>query len=287
MTISRLVPAGILLALSLAFTPAYAQEVPVNDGFVTDEAGLLSQEEEESLELTLTTYQRETSNEIAVLIMKSLSGADISEFAVEVGRKWAVGTAENDNGILILVGYDSRDVNISTGYGLEGAVPDIVAAGIIREDIAPKFRDGEYYAGLNAAVDSLKKHIGGEYTAERYETSGGGEGIIAWGFFLVFILFDFFAALFARSKSWWLGGFVGAIFGIVLTIMFTWWISIPVLMLLGLFFDYIVSKNGSRRGGRGGRGGWGGGGFGSGGGSGGFGGFGGGSFGGGGASGKW
>lgn len=283
--------AGILTALALCFAPgASAQEftVPVNDGFVTDDIGLLSAEEEQALEQELTAYAQETSNEVAVVILRTLSGSVASDVAVEIGRKWGVGT-DKDNGILLLIAYESRDIWISTGYGLEGAVPDIVAHGIAERDMAPLFREGDYAEGIAAGIDALKKHIGGEYTAERYAESGDGAGAIGWLVFLGFIFFDWFAALLGRSKSWWLGGAFGALGGIVLTALYSWWVSIPVLVLLGLLFDYIVSKNGGNRRGRGG-GFWGGpgGGFGGrGGGGGGFGGFGGGSFGGGGGGSKW
>ncbi len=284
MSRARLFILGILLS---AFFPSvaivYAFDVPVNDGFVTDDAHLLTADQEQTLEQNLQQYSTQTSNEIAVLTVQSLSGADISDVAVQVGRAWGVGTKDKNNGILVLISYEDHEINISTGYGLEGAVPDIVAKGIVEKDMVPPFRDGKYFEGIGTAIDSLKKHIGGEYTADRY-TQKDTSGVIPWIFFFVFIAFNWLAAIFARTKSWWLGGIFGALFGIILTAFYAWWLSIPLLVGIGLLFDYIVSRGGPGRGGRGGRfGGWGG----MGGGSGGFGGFGGGSFGGGGASGKW
>jgi uncharacterized protein len=246
------------LTLLLTSTAAYAFDVPVNDGFVTDTVGLLSADDEQVLEGELQQYQRETSNEIAIVILRSLTGSVASDVAVEIGRKWGVGT-EKDNGILMLVSYDDRQIWIATGYGLEGAVPDLVAHGIAEKDMTPYFREAEYFEGLQAGIDALKKHIGGEYTAERYEESDNSGGVLPWLFFFVFIAFNYLAALFGRTKSWWLGGAFGGLFGIILTALYSWWISIPVLVLLGLLFDYIVSKNGYGRG-RGGRRGGGGGG---------------------------
>lgn len=274
------------LFLSLTAS-AYAFDAPVNDGFVTDDAALLTPSEEESIEADLQQYQRQTSNEIAIVTLPTLSGAVASDVAVEIGRKWGVGT-DKDNGILILIGYSEREIWIATGYGLEGAVPDLVAHGIAAKDMTPLFREGKFAEGLQAGIDALKKHIGGEYTAERYNEEADSSGIFPWIVFLFFLFFQWFAALFARSKSWWAGGVVGGVAGIVLTVLFSWWISIPVLVLLGLLFDYIVSQNGGGRGGRrgGGFGGFGGGSMG-GGSSGGFGGFSGGSFGGGGGGSRW
>jgi uncharacterized protein len=262
---------------------ALAIDVPVNDGFVTDSAHLLSESEEQTLETNLQSYAASTSNEIAVLTVPSLSGANISDTAVTVMRTWGIGTKEKNNGLLLLISYDDRSVNITTGYGLEGAIPDIIAKGIIDKDLSPAFREGKYYAGLTDAVETIQKHIAGEYTADRY-TVQDSSGIFPWIIFIVFIVFDWMVAIFSRSKSWWLGGIFGGVFGIILTVFFTWWISIPLLVAVGLLFDYIVSRGGPRGGGKTPRFG---GGFGSGGGGGGFGGFGGGSTGGGGATGKW
>lgn len=275
---------ALFLAVVLIPFRAHAFEIPPNDGFVTDTVGVLSLEEEERLESILSTYQAETTNEIAVVIVESMGGESLMEAAVEIGRTWGVGTEEEDNGIVLLIAYADREMFLATGYGLEGAVPDIVAKGIIDQEITPYFRNGEFAAGIEAGIIALQRHIGGEYTAERY--SGSGTGDTPWGivFFFLLIGVDVLFAFLGRTKSWWVGGVFGAIAGLVLALAFGWWLSIPVLTLLGLLLDYILSKNyrAYRRrwrrrfyGGGGGRRG------------GGFGGFGGGSFGGGGARGGW
>lgn len=274
----------VLLLLALPLGRAAALELPPNDGFVTDAVGVLPADREAAIEATLEAYRRETSNEIAVLIVRSLGGEDIADAAVQAGRAWGVGGDENDNGILILVSYEDREVFIATGYGLEGAVPDLVAKGVIEKDMLPAFRDGDFAAGIENGVEALRLHIAGEYTAERYDGANDG----AWPFllFFCFAFFDVIAAYLGRTKSWWFGGILGGVFGVVLTMLYAWWISIPVLVAFGLALDYALSRAGYRgMRGRGGRGG----GFWSGGssGGGGFGGFGGGSFGGGGAGGRW
>jgi uncharacterized protein len=237
----------------------------------------------------LLQYQKQTTNEIAIVILPNLGGYAIEEAALEIGRKWGVGSVKN-NGILMLVAYEEREVRIEVGYGLEGAVPDLVAKGIIDTDIVPFFREGQYAKGIEAAIDSLKKHIGNEYTADRYAKPETDSPFLGTGLIFAFVLFQWLLVILGRTKSWWLGGVFGAVAGIILVVLFSWWISIPVLVILGLFLDFVVSRNYKKRGptkwwaG----GGWGPGGGGFGGGSGGgFGGFGGGSFGGGGASGRW
>ncbi|PIR49279.1 methanol dehydrogenase [Candidatus Peregrinibacteria bacterium CG10_big_fil_rev_8_21_14_0_10_55_24] len=272
---------GASLALLLA-GHALAFDVPPNDGFITDMAGVLSSEEEAALESDLSQYRDATSNEIAVLIVNTLNGEPIADASVDVGRKWGIGSAENDNGILLFIAYSDRELFLATGYGLEGAVPDIVAKGIIDEEIVPHFRDGDYAQGIQAGVEALKKHIAGEYTSDRYMHSESG-GIGTWIFIVIIVLFQFLVALLARTKSWWLGGVIGVVAGVIIVLFVGWWLAIPLLALFGLILDFVVSrfpalaKSGRR--GRWTSGGWRGG---SGGG-----GFGGGSFGGGGAGGRW
>lgn len=283
---------AFVVFLSVAFASvAFAFEVPPNDGLVTvavaTGVSVLSEEERAIIAQDLEQYDRETSNQIAVVIIQSLQGEAIEDIALQIARTWGIGSAK-DNGILILFAYDDRQVRIEVGYGLEGAVPDIVASGIINEDMIPQFKDGQYAAGITAGIEALKKHIGGEYTADRYvQESSESTGIY---FFIGFILFQWMLAILGRTSSWWLGGVFGGVAGIILAILYSWWLSIPILVLVGLFLDFIVStayqKRGSTKWWAGG--GWGpGGGFGGGRGGGGFGGFGGGSFGGGGASGRW
>lgn len=271
---------------------AYAYDVPPNDGLVTvgtsASTDVMTRDQRDQLEKKLIAYDRETSNQIAIAIVQSLQGEAIEEVALQIARKWGVGSAKN-NGILLLFSYDDREVRVEVGYGLEGAVPDIVASGIINTDMIPHFREGDYYSGFDAAISSLQKHIGGEYTADRYDKEVSS-GFAPYAYFFAFILFQWLFVILGRTKSWWLGGVLGGIGGVVLVGLYGWWLSIPLLTIFGLLFDFVVSKNfhskGKTKWWAGG--GWGpGGGFGGGRGGGGFGGFGGGGFGGGGASGRW
>lgn len=278
--------ASAALAAMLCVPLAFAFDIPPNDGFVTDAAGILASGEKQQLDQRLQQYKDSTTNEIAIVTVTSLRGEPIEDIALQIGRKWGVGSSK-DNGILILVSHEDREVRIEVGYGLEGAVPDIVAKGVIDTDIVPHFRDGDYAGGITAALDSLQKHIGGEYTADRYEQSADSF-VGPWIFLVFFILLQWMIAILGRTKSWWLGGVIGGIGGFLLSLLFGWWLAIPVLIPLGLLLDFVVSQNYKKRGPTSwwAGGGWGPGGGGMSGGSG-FGGFGGGSFGGGGASGRW
>lgn len=287
MILQRISIVVFVVALLLP-SSAFGLEVPANDGFYTQTSPILTADQETQIEAILAQEDRTTGNEIAILVVETLNGESIEEFTNLVFRTWGVGKQDTNNGIMVVVATADRTIRIETGYGLEGAVPDIIAKGIIDTDMVPSFREAKYYEGLAAGIDSLRKHIAGEYTAERYIEQDDGEGVFPFFLFLLFVVMNFGGAWLSRSKSWWAGGILGGIFGIFLAFIFSWWISIPILVLLGLLFDYIVSKHpGSFNRGR--RGPWGGG-FGGGtgtGSGGGFGGFGGGSSGGGGAAGRW
>ncbi len=275
-----------ILSVSIACA---AFVIPPNDGFVTDAAGILTAEQKSDLDSMLQQYKDATSNEIAVVILPDLGGEAIEDIGLQIGRQWGIGSSGKNNGILMLIDYAGHTVRFDVGYGLEGAVPDIVAKGIIDTDIVPNFRNAKYFEGISAGIDSLKKHIGGEFTADRYaqkDTGSPSAGVI---FLIGFLLLQWLASVLGRTKSWWLGGVLGGIGGLILAFVFGWWLLLPILIPLGFLLDYLVSKNYKSRGATSwwAGGGWGpGGGFGGGRG-GGFGGFGGGGFGGGGASGKW
>jgi uncharacterized protein len=279
---------SLALALGCSIGAAHAFDAPPNDGYITDVTGTLTAAQDEALETSLDAYRVQTSNQIAVLMVESLSGADLVQTAVDIGRKWGIGTKEKSNGVFMLIAKQDRELTIQVGYGLEGALPDIVTKGIIDTDVLPSFRDGKYFEGIQAGVAAIEKHIGGEYTADRY-TASGTEGIFPFFLVFFFIVLNFLSAWLARSRSFWVGGAMGGVFGMILGFLYSWWIAIILFAALGAGFDYWVSRfpQATRRRGRGGPWGGMGGGLGGGGSSGGFGGFGGGSFGGGGASGKW
>lgn len=266
---------------------SFALSLPPNDGFVTDTAGVLTESEISQLKTELERYRQATSNEIAIVIVPSLEGEAIEDVAQAIFRTWGIGTKANDNGVLILIARNDRALRIEVGYGLEGAIPDVVASGIINTDLIPHIRVGEYKEGLYRAVDSIEKHIGNEYTADRYDQNNG-ISVPSGALIFLFVALQWMIAILERTRSWWLGGIVGGVIGVTLGAAFAMWLSIPVLIVTGLLLDYFVSKNYRSRGKTAW---WAGGGWGPGGGGmgtgGGFGGFGGGSTGGGGASGRW
>lgn len=274
----------------------YAYQSPGSpQGFVTDFAGVLTTEEKNSLETKLGAFQKDTTNEVAVVTIHSLDGDTIENYANELFREWGIGTKQNNNGVLFLVAVDDHKMRIEVGYGLEGAVTDIGTKQLQDDVAAPAFRKGDYFSGIDGVVDGLIKMSKGEYVAPASSTTNEGLPkiivfILIWGS----IVFPWLIAIFARSKSWWAGGVAGGVVGILISLFLNTTMGLIAMIPLigvGLLFDYVVSRSytGFKSGDKKHIPWWaGGGGFGGGSSSGGgFGGFGGGSSGGGGSSSSW
>ncbi len=232
---------------------------PVPPRLVNDEAKVLSPEQQQILEEKLVALDDSTSNQITIVTIPSLNGYDIADYANKLFRSWGIGGKKNNNGILILVAIEERRVRIEVGYGLEGAIPDVTASSIIDNDITPAFKEGNYYRGLDDAINSLSKAAVGEYHVARSDDDTDGNTLLGF----IIILFIVLMIVGNSGRGGGRGGGMMSRRG-----SSGWWI--PLLFMGG----------GGSRGGGGGFGGFGGGG-------GGFGGFGGGSSGGGGASGGW
>jgi uncharacterized protein len=230
---------------------------------VNDFANLLTTEQEHALERKLVAYDDSTSNQIAIVIVNTTGDYPIEEVALRILRDWGIGNKNTNNGIVLLVAKDDRKIRIETGYGLEGAIPDITAKTIIDKTITPAFRKENYYRGLDEATDDIIKAAAGEYKAPKGYNEKKGKGIgKGIGGFLIVLFIIIFSII---SRGGGRGGGMASRRG---------WGDIGTGWIIGSILG------GMGRGGSGG-GGW------SGGGGGGFGGFGGGSGGGGGASGSW
>jgi uncharacterized protein len=154
----------VLLLFTFSFTAGFAQDFPAKSNkLVTDYTNTLSAEQLSSLENKLVAFNDSTSNEVAVVIVKSVGDKDINQYALELGRKWGIGGKTKNNGIILLIALGDRKLSIQTGYGLEGALPDLYTKRIIEDDIKPFFKEGNYYEGINAGVNSIISLTKGEY----------------------------------------------------------------------------------------------------------------------------
>ena len=295
----KLLAALLLLLAGFASQAAQAETYPLLTGRVVDQAQLLDPASKAALTERLEGHEAQTSNQIVVATISSLEGVEIADYANRLGRSWEIGTAENDNGVLLVVAPNDRKVRIEVGYGLEGALTDALSSIIIQREILPPFRDNDYVSGINNGVDAIIQAIAGEYTAPKGSAGRGSDGLE--GTFenlipLVFIAIVALSQMLRRSglrkaaHSAFPSGFAG-LFATLVSGSLLVGIVVAVFVFLFIFNNTSGPRRRSRRrsggylgpgGGFGGSGGSiGGGGFG-----GGFGG-GGGSFGGGGASGSW
>jgi uncharacterized protein len=141
--------------------------IPEHGGFwVHDEANILSASAKAELESILKAERDSTSNQFAVLIVKSLEGEALEEFSLRVAEKWQIGQKTKDNGALLLIAMNERKMRIETGYGLEGTLTDAMSSRINRNEIAPRFRAGSYDDGVKAGVLAIMQVIKGEYKNE-------------------------------------------------------------------------------------------------------------------------
>jgi uncharacterized protein len=154
-----------LYALLIASSAAHALEVPPLTGRVVDLAQVLPPPTASQLSERLQAHEAKTTNQVAVLIVPSLEGEPLFDFSQRVATTWKLGQKGTDNGALLLVAIKDRKVRIEVGYGLEGALTDARSAQIIRNEIVPRFRAGDYAGGVTAGVDAILKTIEGTYQA--------------------------------------------------------------------------------------------------------------------------
>jgi uncharacterized membrane protein YgcG len=214
-----------------------AVQLPPNDGLVTDDAQLLTSEQDAALERMLVDYQRETGTDVAIVMMRTLSGASAEDLAAEIREKWGLGQDNQGNSVIILGGYESRDLAIDVSSGLKDKIPQKTAAGLADKVMQPLFREAKYNEMFVEAVDAIKKHIGGEYSPNRYDSMGRSGGILAWFLLLIAIGCAWAGSVFFRSVLPWIGGLVGGLCGMLLTSLYGWWLAIPFLVAVGLGFD--------------------------------------------------
>src|SRR5699024_8503500 len=129
--------------------------VPAFTGWVTDTTATLSEADKSTLSQKLAALDREKGAQIAVLMIPSTGNESIESYALRAFSQWQLGRKGIDDGILLIVVKDDRRLRIEVGYGLEGAVPDVLAGRIIREQITPRFRNNQFSQGVMAGVDSL------------------------------------------------------------------------------------------------------------------------------------
>ncbi|MEL7161882.1 MAG: TPM domain-containing protein [Bacteroidota bacterium] len=173
------------------------RDVPAKtNDLVNDYAGMMNRGEQQRLRQKLEQYARETSTQIAVVTEPSLNGNTAYDRALAIAEGWGIGgSAQKDNGVLFYVSRDDRRIQILTGYGAEGFLPDVLAKRIIDQIMTPAFRQGRIYVGIDEATTAVMQLGKGEYTADDVPAGGGGglpPVVILGLILLVFILINYF-----------------------------------------------------------------------------------------------
>ena len=175
-------------------------DVPPLNARVTDLTATLNPEQTNQLEAKLTAFEHEKGSQIAVLIVPTTLPEDITQYSIRVVDAWKIGRAKQDDGVLLLIAKDDRKIRIEVGYGLEGAIPDLIAKRIITEIISPSFKAGDFYGGIDGALTQMMALVSGEQLAPPTPRDAQGVSIES---LLPFLLIG----------SLILGGLLKAIFG--------------------------------------------------------------------------
>ena len=288
---------GGALALVAPLHAPYAQvAVPALHGRVTDLTHTLSADQVAALEQKLQAFEARKGSQIAVLIVPTTEPEDIAAFGIRVAEAWKLGRKGVDDGAILIVAKDQHRMRIEVGYGLEGVMPDAIARRIVAETIAPHFKQGDYYGGIDAGVDRITRLIDGEPLPEpdrNWSPPPGGTEWLTTALVLTIIGGTILRRIFGRTVGALATGGISGFIAYVITHVIPIAAGVAAVgFFLAMLFGGFGGPSGWSSRGRGGMGsswggGWGGGGFGGGmGGGGGFSG-GGGGFGGGGASGSW
>lgn len=187
------------------------------NNFSKEFPNFVSENQAQQLETDLENFSKETSNQISIVVVDDLNGYDAASYATEIGNKWGVGQSDFKNGVVILVkptgGAGHRELFIAVGYGLEGAIPDLLTKRIREDDIEPYFKQGDYYTGLQVGVQSLMQAAKGEYHVKKQDSSNGFGGWLKRHPILFIILVIIIVLILMNNKggggrTYYGGGFI-------------------------------------------------------------------------------
>lgn len=151
-----------LLAVLAATTTLALDVPPPPTQWYTDEAGLLNASDAAALNEKLHAFEQQSGAQFIIYVFRSLQGESIEDFTIRCAERWKVGNKKYDNGLILFVFVQERKIRIEVGYGLEGTITDAFSSRVIRDDIAPHFKQSDYAGGLNSGSDALIAKIRGK-----------------------------------------------------------------------------------------------------------------------------
>lgn len=181
----------LLVFLSLSASAVNFPPPPNPFHYVNDYTKTLTPSEKQLLENKLIAYSKETSSQIAVVLIPTTGNYDIAQYSFELGDKWGIGRKQLNNGVLMLIAINDRKIFIATGQGLEGVLPDAFLSRVIRNVITPAFKQGHYMLGIDRGLDYIIAASKGEYDAAQTEDDDWTQyiPIIMISIFVLFVLF--------------------------------------------------------------------------------------------------
>jgi len=220
-----------------------ALEVPPLEGRVNDYAGILSSSTTQQLEGILGDLEITDSTQIVVLTIPSLEGEVLEEFSIKVADQWKIGQEDFDNGAILLVVLKERKIRIEVGYGLEGALTDLVAGRIIRDVIGPQFKAGNFDQGVINGVQAMIGVVKGEYKAPAKAPRFEDPKIISVLRGLTYLVpFLALISVLGRTRSY----LAVVSSGVLLPLAMLWlfklsWLWIIWLIPIGLFAGFLLT----------------------------------------------
>ena len=155
----------VLLAaglVTLSPTLHAQQAVPPLTGHVNDQTGTLTPQQQATMEQGLSAFEARKGSQIALLMVASTAPEAIEAFALRVAEQWKLGRKKVDDGAILVVAKNDRALRIEVGYGLEGALSDIISKRIIEETILPHFKQGDYFGGVKGGLTQMMQVVDGE-----------------------------------------------------------------------------------------------------------------------------
>ncbi|WP_244241406.1 TPM domain-containing protein [Leptospira perdikensis] len=228
-----------------------AKEIPVLERRVTWEVGTITNVDAEIWEKVLEEHEEKTSNQVAILVIRSLEGDILEEYSLKVTEEWRLGQKNQDNGVLILLSTEDRKVRIEVGYGLEGILTDAYCNRLIRNTMIPYFKSGEYEKGITAGLNEILSTLDTGITPEEpslWEQFRSFRGIGAkdgWHLYLIGLIFVGIIFLFAtilafhkEDNSIWVFFFLLIFFQWVPSIFYGFygWVICNFIYIVGFIF---------------------------------------------------
>jgi len=194
----RCLTAAVLLLL-LTIVPALAEPpIPTLTGRVVDQAGILDRATIDAITQQTAGYEAATGRQLVVVTLPSLQGYPIEDWGLALGRGWGIGQKGKNNGVLLIVAPNDRELRIEVGYGLEGDLPDATANTIIQSEILPQFKRGDMKAGVRAGVTAILGALGGSYRPTKLASPSSGQEFPVGAFSIFAFVFVIFVMIMVR-----------------------------------------------------------------------------------------